>query len=158
MRMWMGIDPGKSGGIATIYTPAIDLAGDGQDVCVYKMPESDRDLLRIVDGDLSCYCYLAAIESVHSMPGQGVKSMFAFGEQFGRVKMVCAALDIPFELVRPQMWQKALGITPRKKNESKPQFKRRLVDRAKSLFPGVQVTLQTADALLLAEYARRVRA
>ena len=144
--IYIGIDPGKGGGLAFI-------SSDGFVGCI-AMPESDRELydyLRDYGGGHACY---AVIEHVGPMPGQGVTSMFTFGQQFGRVKMACAALAIPFELVRPQKWQKELGLRSSKK-EAYTDRKKRLKLAAERLWPGAKVTLKTADALLLAEYCRR---
>ena len=144
--IYIGIDPGKGGGLAAI----ID--------CGYvasPMPESNREILDwLVDNGGGQKC-VAVIEHVHAMPKQGVTSMFTFGEQFGRVRMACTSMGIAYDLVRPQKWQKELGLLSTKK-ESHSDRKRRLKRRAEELFPGAKVTLKTADALLLAEYCRRV--
>lgn len=81
--------------------------------------------------------------------------MFNFGQNFGFIQGVLSALGIPFELVRPQKWKKEFSIT-RDKNTS--------IAVCKRLFPGASL-LRTerskkeddnlAEALLLAEYARR---
>jgi hypothetical protein len=90
----------------------------------------------------------AYIELVHSSPQMGVKSAFTFGNGFGHLEMALTAAGIPFERVRPQVWQKALGcLTKGDKNVSKR--------RAQELFPQLKVTHATADALLIAEYGRR---
>jgi crossover junction endodeoxyribonuclease RuvC len=53
---------------------------------------------------------LAIIEEVGAMPGQGVTSMFRFGYVAGVALGVCAALSIPCEFIRPQAWQKLVGM------------------------------------------------
>jgi Holliday junction resolvasome RuvABC endonuclease subunit len=90
------------------------------------------------------------------MPKQGVASSFKFGVNYGIVRMALTAAGIPFEEVTPQAWQKALGITHRKKTETPSEWKNRLRARAQQLFPSVSLTLATADALLIAEYCRRI--
>ena len=147
MSVYIGIDPGKGGGLALI----------AQGWCwSTPMPDSDAEMISWLDDTncpkRECRC---VIEHVHAMPGQGVTSMFTFGEQFGRVRMACTALGIPYELVRPQKWQKELGLLSTK-GESHSERKRRFKRRAEELFPGQKVTLKTADALLLAEYCRRL--
>ena len=139
----IGIDPGKSGGIAWIT--------DGKP-CVEKMPGSLRDLWDLicditnhprstVDGRK----YKAYIEQVHSSPQMGVKSAFTFGNGFGHLEMALTAAGIPFERVRPQKWQQVMGcLTKGDKNVSKR--------RAQELFPSMKVTHATADALLIAAY------
>jgi Holliday junction resolvasome RuvABC endonuclease subunit len=78
----------------------------------------------------------------------GVKSAFTFGNGFGHLEMALTAAGIPFERVRPQVWQKALGcMTKGEKNVSKR--------KAQELFPSMKVTHAIADALLLAYYGSR---
>jgi len=136
----IGIDPGKSGGIAWI-----DERGR---MCVEKMPETLRDLWDFIvtfhDHDTGCKAYL---EQVHSMPGQGVSSSFTFGQGYGALEMALIAAGIPFERVTPQKWQKAMQcMTKGDKNVSKR--------RAQELFPEIKFTHATADAALIAEYGR----
>lgn len=98
---------------------------------------------------------VACLEHVSAMPGQGTTSMFTFGQNFGFIQGVLTAYGIPFELVRPQKWKKEFSITG-DKNSS--------IAVCKRLFPNVSL-LRTercrkeddgmAEALLMAEYARR---
>ena len=145
----IGIDPGKSGGIAWI-----DERGKP---CVEKMPETIQDLWELfesITGGFAAFresngiMFKAYMESVHSSPQMGVKSAFTFGNGFGHLEMALTAAGIPFERVRPQAWQKAMGcLTGGDKNVSKR--------RAQELFPSMKVTHATADALLIAAYGRR---
>jgi Holliday junction resolvasome RuvABC endonuclease subunit len=145
MSVTIGIDPGANGGIAWIT--------DGKP-CVEKMPETLQDLwelIREIQGPLhwtpepECKAY---IEQVHSSPQMGVKSAFTFGQGYGRLEMALTAAGIPFERVRPQVWQKALGcLTKGDKNVSKR--------RAQELYPQIKITHATADALLIATYGTR---
>ena len=140
----IGIDPGKNGGIATI-----DEKGDAY---ADKMPETLQDLFELLNSysvgyDGNCRAF---IEQVHSSPQMGVKSAFTFGNGFGHLEMALTACGIPFERIRPQGWQKALGcMTKGDKNVSKR--------RAQELFPTLKITHSTADALLIAEYGRRIK-
>jgi crossover junction endodeoxyribonuclease RuvC len=149
----IGIDPGKSGGIAWIM--------DGR-ACVEKMPETIKDLWDLVQDIVTargkspaerltaaCSECVAYLESVHSSPQMGVKSAFTFGNGFGHLEMALTAAGIPFERVRPQVWQKAMGcLTKGDKNVSKR--------RAQELFPDIKVTHATADALLIARYGTQI--
>lgn len=138
---FIGIDPGQSGGIAKLTT-------DGTGYIAYKMPETEKDiweLLSTVMGPSFCL-----IERVHSMPKQGVTSSFTFGMGYGALRMALVGLSIPFETVNPQAWQKGLGcLSKGNKNTTKA--------RAQQLFPSIKVTHAIADALLIAEWARRSR-
>lgn len=93
---------------------------------------------------------IAYIEEVASRPGNGVASMFKFGMGYGGLRMALVACRIPFETVRPQVWQKRMGcMTHGDKNISK--------NRAQQLFPTQKFTHATADCSLIAEYGRRLR-
>lgn len=143
MKTYIGIDPGKSGGIAWIH--------DGKP-CAEKMPETLLDLWELIEHAgkvhwLNRPQVVAVLEQVSAMPGQGVTSCFTFGNGFGHLEMALTAASIPFVRVRPQKWQKAMGcMTKGDKNVSKR--------RAQELFPSMKITHATADALLMAEYAR----
>jgi Holliday junction resolvasome RuvABC endonuclease subunit len=137
----LGIDPGKSGGIAWIT--------NGKP-CVEKMPDTLQDLwelLRDIEISSEEYCH-AYLESVSSSPQMGVVSAFTFGNGFGHLEMALTAAGIPFERVRPQVWQKAMGcMTKGDKNVSKR--------KAQELFPQIKVTHAIADALLIAAYGAK---
>ena len=140
MKLYIGIDPGLSGGVA--FIPATG------EPWAHKMPETDRDLIDLLRDSINLFEARAVIELVHSSPQMGVKSAFTFGEGYGRLQMALTALGVPYERVRPQAWQKAMGcLTKGDKNVSKR--------RAQELFPTLKVTHAIADALLIGEYARR---
>lgn len=137
---FVGVDPGASGGMAVIWH-------DGQ-YDAWKMPETEDDVVELLLELQSANELFAVLEKVHSMPKQGVASSFAFGVSYGGLRMALAALKIRREHVTPQKWQKELGcLTKGDKNVSKR--------RAQELFPKIKVTHAIADALLIAEYARR---
>lgn len=140
----IGIDPGKSGGIAVIFP-------NGEMEC-YSMPETHSDIARLFE-EMSNYDNVCAyIELVHSMSGQGVKSVFTFGENFGFLQACLHCNYIPFEKVTPQKWQKDLGIT---KSETKTKHKNKLKGLAQQFYPKAKITLKTADAILIAYYGRK---
>jgi len=136
----IGIDPGTNGGIAWLT--------DGRG-CAEKMPDTLRDLWELM-ADISCghgaaHQCKAYLEQVHSSPQMGVKSAFTFGNGFGHLEMALTAAGIPFERVRPQVWQKAMGcMTKGDKSVSKR--------RAQELFPSIKMTHAIADSLLIAAY------
>jgi len=94
---------------------------------------------------------------VHAMPKQGVSSTFKFGQNFGTLLGILAALGIPHERITPGKWQKEFGLIRRDKNETITEKKNRHKARAQELFPAVRVTHAVADALLIAEFCRRTR-
>lgn len=148
MKYFIGIDPGVSGAWAVIDE-------DAQIVLVKNYLDSSfKDFQEEVFLILSDYeISLVAIEKVHAMPGQGVTSMFTFGQNFGGWLATLEVLGLRHVLVRPTKWQKdILGDVP--KGESKA----RALDFAKSMFPE-QKFLKShhgkVDAVLLAFWARK---
>ena len=136
---YLGLDPGASGGIGVVYSGYAPFA------C--KWPGTEADVWRLIMSHAPATH--AVLESVHSMPGQGVASSFKFGKHFGMLVGMLTAAGIPYTLVRPQAWQKTLGcLTGGDKNVSKR--------RAQQLYPNLKITHATADALLLATYCRQV--
>jgi len=138
----IGIDPGDSGG-------AVCIGGSGVIVWTQAfqgMTDHDiAELLKEFDDDE------AIIESVHSMPKQGVASSFKFGRSFGFLIGLLTGLQIPYTLVTPQKWQKAMEcLTHGAKNRSKAAAQR--------LWPNRKWTHAIADAALIAEYGRRLAA
>ena len=141
-RLYIGIDPGASGGIAM-------LDAQGRVVALEKMPATDRDILDVLAQATELeWTPTAVLEFVRSSPQMGVVSAFTFGCGWGALRMALCASQIPFDEVTPAKWQRALScLTHGDKNVSKR--------RAQELFPGQKITHATADALLLAEYGRR---
>ncbi len=140
MVRFIGIDPGLSGGIACVTV-------DGRVEVAAKMPVTERDVLDL----LTTYALesMAVLEFVRSSPQMGCTSAFTFGRGYGGLRMALVSLAIPFEEATPQKWQAVMQCrTKGDKNVSKR--------RAQELFPNVKVTHAIADALLLAEYCRRL--
>ena len=59
------------------------------------------------------------IEQVSAMPGQGVTSMFNFGQSFGILKGICSAMQLPLYFVRPTKWKKYFGLINSEKDASR---------------------------------------
>ncbi len=156
-KVYLGIDPGASGGITTLYP-------DG-DVLSTKMLETETDIWEYIEAVAASgrqgAGIFATIEKVHAMPGNGVTGMFKFGMNYGLLRMALVGNRIPFDEVTPQHWQKKLLVNPRRKDsdsktgESQTEFKNRLKQKAQQLFPKIKVTLAIADSLLISEYCRR---
>lgn len=141
-----GVDPGKSGAIAL-------LSPDSEVIDCATMDDLS-ELYRVLNHCQLLDAYVW-VEKVHAMPKQGVVSMFNFGAYYGMVQGALGVLGVRWELVLPRAWMRGLGIPPKKKTETRPQFKRRLREEARRRFPKEKVTLATADALLIAEQCRR---
>jgi len=156
-RLYCGIDPGQDGAFAA-------LDEDGQVVGLFGFDKlSERDLF---DGLMSwmsaddsaeskpMWCML---ERVGARPLQGVASSFKFGMSYGFVRCALFAAAIPFDEVTPAKWQEKMRC-PKGEKKDKKKINR---ERAQQLFPDVYMTLSgehaVADALLIAEYGRRLR-
>jgi crossover junction endodeoxyribonuclease RuvC len=147
---FIGVDPGKNGGLAALDT-------QGHVISVVKMPETDTDIWQWFD-QFKWRERFALLEKVHSMPHQGVVSMFTFGTYYGLVRMALTASQTPFEEVTPQCWQKSYSLLWNTGTKLEPSQKK-VINKAKAqgLFPKEKVTHALADALLIAEYCRRVQ-
>lgn len=143
----IAIDPGKNGGIAA--------ATDDRFIGCWPMPQTDGDILGLLRELVTDPAYtVAVVEQVGGFAGHGQpgSAMFKFGHNFGFFLGVLMTMEVRVELVRPQRWQKALSLGTASSCSSKGDWKRKLKGAAQRLFPGVPVTLATADALLLLEY------
>ena len=146
--VFIGIDPGASGGAAVIDDAGTwlgDLAFDGA---------SSTDLLVFLREFQARGQARAVIERVASSPQMGVKSAFSFGQSYGAQAMALVAVGIPFDRVSPRTWQPTVGVLypPKSEQTVKKNISKR---RAQELFPAVKVTHAIADALLIAEHCRR---
>jgi crossover junction endodeoxyribonuclease RuvC len=115
MSFIIGIDPGAAGAVAIIEDT-------GKLVHVFEMPSVEiitggkakrRVAPEMLAAELELYAFQGAraiVEQVGAMPGQGVSSMFAFGEAFGLAKGVLAGMKIPTTTVTPGKWKKALQL------------------------------------------------
>ena len=90
------------------------------------------------------------IEQVSAMPGQGVTSMFNFGQSFGILKGMCSAMQLPMYFVRPAKWKKYFSLINSEKDASRT--------KAIEIFPYFSSNLSKkkdsnkADAILIASY------
>ena len=151
----IGIDPGISGSICFFE--------DGKILEVIEMPvmtEGKKNkkqvngaqiynefLKRINNKDEDIR---VVIEQVSAMPGQGVTSMFNFGQSFGILKGICSAMQLPMFFVRPAKWKKYFNLINSQKDASRT--------RAIEIFPYFSTQLSKkkdsnkADAILIASF------
>ena len=155
----IGIDPGLDGAIAKISsdmsvtiidTPTYIVEGATKKKREYNINEMISIIKEFALPD--CHVFL---EKVHSMPGQGVASMFSMGYGYGLWNAILSSLYIPYTLVLPQRWKKELLL-------GVGQGKNVSVYRAQQLFPETKLFGPKGgpmdgrgDALLIAEYGRR---
>jgi len=139
--MMIAIDPGKSGAIAAVSN------GKTQ---TWKMPQTPTDtarLLRFLSDEGYTTAYLEEVSGYAGGRGAPGSAMFTFGQVYAWIEMGLVMAGFQIIKVRPQKWQKTLGIGTSGGN--KPEWKRKLKAKAQELFPGVDVTLVNADALLI---------
>ena len=148
--MILGIDPGLSGGIAIISGSQIELLEtiptEKKTGFIKRQVDAQKlsNILRVYP-DLVCY-----LEKVASRPGQGVGSVFSFGDTYGTIRGVLGALNIPTYYVSPQRWKKELKISS-KEDSLKASF---------DLFSGLKFKKKDhniAEALLIAYYGQKER-
>ena len=148
MSVSIGIDPGKTGAIAVM---------DDDGILCLEQFNVDKyvDVLSYVVQSTSAKDIKVCLERVGAMPGQGVVSMFNFGHNLGVIEGILSALRIPYQLVPPQTWKKEFSLTGDKAKS---------IEVCKKLFPWVDLRATErsrkpsdglAEALLMAEYARR---
>jgi hypothetical protein len=147
MKIIIAVDPGASGGISWN-----DITGTR--ITSIPMPDTEGDIVAFFTM-LALSRPTLVIEQVGGFTGKGQpgSAMFNFGMGFGFIKGVAQALKIPVVLVRPQQWQKDLSLGSKKTYEK--QWKNHLKERAQQLFPHSNVTLKTADSLLILYWAMK---
>lgn len=134
------------------------ISDDGFEIIPYDEENYREALYRWSKDD----CVMA-IEKVGSMPGQGISATFNFGTNWGFIRGMCYAFKIPVQLIPPQTWKKEFSLNLGK-SYSKAEKKARTIQTVKELFPNISLKKTErcrtdddgiADAVMLAEYARR---
>ena len=147
-----GCDPGFTGAVALYWTDSGKL--EVHDMPVVKNTKgkaiiNSPYLLDILQNEANEKC-LALIEQVSAMPGQGVSSMFRFGEGYGMLQMACAANKLPTQFVTGAKWKGYFGLN-RDKGVSRGLAMQRFPEYA-GLFSRVKDDGR-AEAALIALYA-----
>ena len=152
----IGIDPGISGSICFFQ--------DGKIIDVIEMPtmtEGKKNKKQVNGAQIYNEILLkikslnkeeikVVIEQVSAMPGQGVTSMFNFGQSFGILKGICSAMQLPMYFVRPAKWKKYFNLINSEKDASRT--------KAIEVFPYFSSQLSRkkdsnkADAILIASF------
>ena len=153
--IYIGVDPGLKGGLFAINGPySRQLVMPT--VLVKNKPKLDG--IKIVEWfNKFAGQFFVTIELVHAMPKQGSVSMFSFGMGYGLIQGICLGLGLPYQLVRPQEWQKEMLKGQPKGSEYLvasrlwPDIDWRATERSKKPHDGL------VDAALICEYGRRMR-
>ena len=147
-KVYIGVDPGAKGAIAIIQ---------GDKVIIDDMPsiEAAIEIIRKSHPAFNCR---AAIEQVHPLPGQSCIASFTYGENFLLAKLIGMCYNSSPVMVSPMRWKKYYGLK-KEPNETKTEYKRKSVEKAKELFPQVADLLKyskdgRAEALLIANWLR----
>ena len=149
-----GIDPGVSGAISILENKKV--------IELFDMPTmiDGKKNKRQVNGAQVANIFrerldrakdtVVVVEQVNAMPGQGVTSMFNFGQSFGVIKGICSALNLPIYFVRPTKWKKHFNLIKTNKDASRtkvievyPEISNKLSRKKDS---------NKADAILIARY------
>jgi|TARA_Y100000817_G_scaffold301984_1_gene282466 crossover junction endodeoxyribonuclease RuvC len=156
----IGIDPGLSGAVAILDDLKIFNMFD-----MPIMPEGKKnknqlnsaELVNIIKSNILTNENTSVIvEQVSAMPGQGVTSMFNFGQTFGAIKGICASLNLPIFYVRPAKWKKHFDLI----NSSKDASRTKVIE----MYPSISSRLSKkkdvnkADAILIARYFKECKA
>ena len=149
-----GIDPGVSGAISVLENKKV--------IEVYDMPTmiDGKKNKKQVNGAQVCNIIkerlnddkevIIVVEQVSAMPGQGVTSMFNFGQSFGVLKGICAALKLPIYFVRPVKWKKYFNLIKTNKDASRT--------KVIEIYPYISSKIprkkdsNKADSILIAKY------
>jgi crossover junction endodeoxyribonuclease RuvC len=150
MKIQIGIDPGLTGAIVAITGDSIEF----HDMPVLEIKKKQQldyaGLAHILRRYADRGEATAAIEMVGAMPGQGVSSMFKFGQVYGAALGTLATLQIPYQCVTPPVWKRAFRLVGEDKDASR--------SRALEMFPHCVEHLRLkkhhgrADALLIAQW------
>ena len=157
----VGIDPGISG--------ALCFFSNGNIIDVIDMPtmaEGKKNKKQVngrqifneilnIKNSFAGHKINVVVEQVSAMPGQGVTSMFNFGQSFGVIKGICSAMELPIFYVRPAKWKKYFNLINAEKDASRT--------KVIEMFPKISKKLSRkkdnnkADAILIAKYFENTR-
>jgi hypothetical protein len=147
--LYLGVDPGQKGGLC--------LLGDDRMLIEYcKMPDGKKDIISKLhlwyEKCLGGMCIIS--ERAQTMPKQGIKSAFGYGNHFGIFETSAYWMEIPYHDVAPQTWKKTMHLNSDKNNA---------IVLCEKIFPTVNLIPPKgrvkhdgiAEAILIAEWARR---
>tara|TARA_Y100001970_G_scaffold289213_1_gene418830 strand:- start:2501 stop:2995 length:495 start_codon:yes stop_codon:yes gene_type:complete len=152
----IGIDPGITGALCFFEDGEIkdviempNMADGKKNKRQINGPQIYNEISNRTEG-LSKKNVAVVIEQVSAMPGQGVTSMFNFGQSFGVLKGICSAMQLPMYLVRPAKWKKYFNLIKTEKDASRT--------KVIEIFPYISSKLSKkkdsnkADAILIASF------
>ena len=155
----IGIDPGLSGAIAVLENNKV--------LNIFDMPvmsEGKKNkrqlnsalLVTLIKENIENSEEVSVVvEQVNVMPGQGVTSMFNFGQTFGAIKGICGALELPIFFVRPSKWKKHFELI----NSSKDSSRTKAIEMYPKLSNHLakKKDVNKSDAILIARFYSETR-
>ena len=147
-KLYIGIDPGANGGIASY---------NGKELFSVKCPSGSKSMANSAREIMAYYeneggaksNILVTVERVHAFPHDARNSAFKFGMNYGMWHGIVGALNLRFCEVTPQKWQSYYIH----EKMDKPERKKHLKNIAQERFPDTKVTLAICDAILIAKYS-----
>ena len=152
----IGIDPGIKGAICILKDGVVINVFDMPVMPVGKKNKSQvngsqiyNEILKVIENE-GKQDVKVVIEQVSAMPGQGVTSMFNFGQSYGVLKGIFSAMQIPMDFVSPVKWKKYFNLINTQKDTSRT--------KAIEFFPYISAKLSRkkdankADAILIASF------
>ena len=150
----IGIDPGINGAISVVENKKILEVYDTPTMIDGKKNKRQINSAQVTniikERQKNNNEVIVVVEQVNAMPGQGVTSMFNFGQSFGVIKGICAALNLPIYFVRPSKWKKHFNLIKTNKDASRT--------KVIEVYPEISSKLHRkkdsnrADAILIAVY------
>ena len=150
----IGIDPGISGAISILENKKILEVYDVPTMIDGKKNKRQINSAQVTniikERTINGKDVVVVVEQVNAMPGQGVTSMFNFGQSFGMIKGICSAMKLPIFFVRPAKWKKYFDLINSQKDASRT--------KAIEIFPEISHLLSKkkdgnrADAILIAYF------
>ena len=155
----IGIDPGLNGAIAILENNKV--------LNIFEIPvmsEGKKNKRQLNSALLASLLrenitnndeVAVVVEQVNAMPGQGVTSMFNFGQTFGAIKGICATLDLPIFFVRPSKWKKHFELI----NSSKDSSRTKAIEMYPKLSDQLakKKDVNKSDAILIARFFSETR-
>tara|TARA_B100001123_G_scaffold174370_1_gene200266 strand:+ start:730 stop:1224 length:495 start_codon:yes stop_codon:yes gene_type:complete len=156
----IGIDPGIAGAICFFQNGEVLEVIDMPTMAEGKKNKrqvNGRQIYNEISSRIKNYSskeVKVVVEQVSAMPGQGVTSMFNFGQSYGVIKGICAAMQLPIFFVRPTKWKKHFELINSQKDSSRT--------KAIEIFPKISSVLSKkkdankADAILIASFFENI--
>lgn len=147
MKSWVAYDVGANGSMCHLWedgqTEFVDFKTTGLAGYISYLEHSNLLTVRMI-----------GIEAVSSMPGQGVKSMFSFGQRYGELQGMLLGIKLGFDIIRPQQWQKTCHVTPKSGKKGVYVAMSKLYPSAELTGPKGGIMDGRCDALGLAHHLR----